>query len=215
MSQLAADDDDDLIAISALQHLLYCARQFALIHLEQQWSENRFTAEGRVLHERANQSGTSTRKGVRHARSMPLRSRCYGIAGVADIVELHQVGNDSRPHPVEYKRGRPKRHRADQVQLCAQALCLEEMFNCSITEGSLFYGETKRREAVFFDAELRALTVKAISDAKTILASRRTPVAIYEPRKCDHCSLHEICRPKSLTNPCSAAAWLAEIVEEA
>lgn len=214
MSRLAADDDDDLIAISALQHLLYCTRQFALIHLEQQWSENRFTAEGRVLHERANQSGTSTRKGVRHARSMPLRSRRYGIAGVADIVELHQEGTGFRPYPVEYKRGRPKPHRADEVQLCAQALCLEEMFGCAVDEGALFYGETKRREIVFFDSGLRELTARSISEATSILASKRTPVAIYEPSRCDHCSLQGLCRPKRLTRPVSAAAWLLAIVEE-
>ncbi|MFN9969282.1 MAG: Dna2/Cas4 domain-containing protein, partial [Phycisphaerae bacterium] len=100
------------------------------------------------------------------------------------------------------------------VQLCAQALCLEEMFGCAVAEGALFYGETKRREVVFFDSGLRELTARSISEATSILASKRTPVAIYEPSRCDHCSLQELCRPKQLTRPVSAAAWLLAIVEE-
>jgi CRISPR-associated exonuclease Cas4 len=211
---LSHTDDDDPVAISALQHLLYCQRQFALIYLERQWLENRFTAEGRVLHERANESGVSIRKGVRHTRSMPIRSLRYGIAGVADVVELHQEGGSLRPFPVEYKRGKPKRHRADEVQLCAQALCLEEMFNCSINEGALFYGTTKRREVITFDTELRRITVKSVSDARLILSSNRTPLPVYEARKCDSCSLKDVCCPEELTSPPSASAWLTEIVSE-
>ncbi|MDZ4740520.1 MAG: CRISPR-associated protein Cas4 [Alphaproteobacteria bacterium] len=206
--------EDDLIPISALQHLLYCPRQFALIHLERQWAENRFTAEGRVLHDKTDEGGSTTRDGVKTIRSMPLRSLALQIAGVADVVETHRSAGETRPFPVEYKRGKPKAHRADEVQLCAQALCLEEMFGCAVNEGALFYGKTRRRHAVIFDAELRELTRRVAAEARAILDARRTPSPVYELRKCDACSLLEICRPKQLTVPVSAAAWLASVVEE-
>ena len=140
-------EDDDLIPLSALQHYLYCPRQCALIHVEQQWEENRQTAEGRLLHQRADQPQTELRHGIRTATAMPLASRALGISGIADVVEFHS----EQPFPVEYKRGRPKAHRADEVQLCAQALCLEEMLGRTVPEGALFYGQTHRRKAVTLD----------------------------------------------------------------
>ena len=121
--------EDELVPISALQHMLYCPRQCALIHNEQQWAENRFTAEGRILHGRVDTRGLERRGDVTTARSVPLRSLRLGVTGIADVVEMHAA---EKPYPVEYKRGRPKAHRADEVQLCAQAMCLEEMlvFRC-------------------------------------------------------------------------------------
>ena len=157
-------EEREPIALSALQHFLFCPRQCALIHVERQWAENRFTAEGRVLHERADLGGSSSRSGVRTVRSMPLRCRRLGIGGVADVVELHDGGR--RPYPVEYKRGRPKAHRADEVQLCAQAVCLEEMSGTTIPEGALFYGQTRRRVVVRFDKALRALTAATAEAAR-------------------------------------------------
>ncbi len=124
-----ADTDTDLIPLSALQHYLFCPRQCALIHVEQAWSENRFTAEGRLLHEATAQAGTETRRGVRTVMAMPIASRRLAVSGVADVVEMHKdAAGCWRPLPVEYKRGKPKAHRADEVQLCAQAMALEEMF---------------------------------------------------------------------------------------
>ena len=147
----------DLIPLSALQHYLYCKRQCALIHIERLWAENRFTAEGRVLHERTHTPGAETRHAAKTVRAMPVRSFRLSITGVTDVVELHEQEGRLQPYPIEYKRGRPKAHRADEVQLCAQAKALEEMFGTSVPEGALFYGKTRRRQRVALDAELRAL----------------------------------------------------------
>jgi CRISPR-associated exonuclease Cas4 len=135
--------EDDLLPISALQHLLFCERQCALIHVEQVWAENRLTVEGRHLHERVDGGEHETRGGLRTARALPIRSLRLGLAGRADVVEFHASEGAAGPPrvvPVEYKRGRPKSHRADEVQLCAQALCLEEMLGVHVAAGALFYG---------------------------------------------------------------------------
>src|SRR6185437_4908617 len=150
--------DADLVALSALQHYLFCPRQCALIHVEQAWAENAATAEGRVAHERVHATETEMRRGVRTMTGMPLRSDRLGVSGIADLVELRRSSEGWLPYPVEHKRGRPKSHRADEVQLCAQAMALEEMFAVEIAEGALFYGQPRRRSVVAFDAELRALT---------------------------------------------------------
>jgi len=141
-------DEDALIPLSALQHYLFCPRQCALIHVEQIWAEDGATAAGRLLHERVDAGGAETRPGVRTERGVALRSWALGVAGRADVVEY--VGKPPRPMPVEYKRGKPKAHRADEIQLCAQAICLEEMFGVVIPEGALFYGQTRRRQRVAF-----------------------------------------------------------------
>jgi CRISPR-associated exonuclease Cas4 len=197
--------ESDYIMLSALQHYLYCPRQCALIHLEQVWVENRFTAEGRVLHERAD-SGQSQQQGrVRTVRTLPIRSMRLGLTGQADVVEFHQ---DGIVFPVEYKRGKPKENRCDEVQLCAQALCLEEMLSVSIQSGALFYGEKRRRHAVEFDATLRQLTEKTIVQVHDLLAGGATPKAEYS-KKCDQCSLRAACLPKSCTAGRSVRKYLA------
>ena len=127
----------DFIPISALQHYLYCPRQCALIHLDRAWEENVFTAQGRLMHENAHAAGTESRKNIRTATALILGSERLGIGGVADIVEFHRINGHWQPYPVEYKRGRPKKSDADRVQLCAQAMCLEEMRQTTITEGAL------------------------------------------------------------------------------
>ncbi len=154
--------EDALIPLSALQHYLFCPRQCALIHVEQLWAEDAATAEGQLLHAKADAARPETRPGVRVARGLAVRSLALGVTGRADVVEFRAAGADGRgqPFPVEYKRGRPKAHRADEVQLCAQAICLEEMFGLPVPEGALFYGETRRRHPVAFDGELRALTAR-------------------------------------------------------
>ncbi|MDP3334750.1 MAG: CRISPR-associated protein Cas4, partial [Methylococcaceae bacterium] len=151
------------IYLSRLQHYLYCPRQFALIELENIWAENQFTAEGQVLHQRVNQADQQKRGDVRTVWASRLANEELGIEGVADVVEYHRQADGTEiPFPIEYKRGKPKAHRADEVQLCAQALCLEEMHGVAVPEGALFYGEVRRRHSVLFDTELRALTLQTI-----------------------------------------------------
>lgn len=202
--------EEDLIPISALQHMLYCPRQCALIHLEQHWAENRFTAEGRVLHARVDSGTTESRPAVRVERSVPVRSLRLGLAGIVDVVEIH---SDRRLYPIEYKRGRPKSHRADEVQLCAQALCLEEMLDTPVSEGALFYGRSRRRMPVEFERELRLITERVAADTRSMIEAGRTPLPEYEPRKCDNCSLNEFCQPRAVRAPDAVRDWLRTAIE--
>lgn len=192
----ASDFDESPIPLSALQHAVYCLRQAALIHIERLWEENRFTVEGRVLHKGVDEKSQRYSRGVRRVSALPLSCRRLGLAGVADLVEFHKSGGFETPYPVEYKRGKAKLHRADEAQLCAQALCLEEMTGIAVPEGALFYAQTRRRVVVPFDAELRRLTEETAIALRDVIASGRTPPAKYERRKCDACSLIELCRPK-------------------
>lgn len=203
-------EEDDLIPLSALQHYLYCPRQCALIHLEQQWAENRQTAEGRLLHQRSDQPQAEQRRGIRTITAMPLANPALGISGIADVVEFH----GEQPFPVEYKRGRPKAHRADEVQLCAQALCLEAMLDRAVPEGALFYGETRRRKTVVFDASLRVLTLETITATRTLLHGSCTPSVQYQSSRCDACSLIELCRPRLLGRTQSVSQWLLQQVKD-
>ncbi len=200
--------ESDYIMLSALQHYLYCPRQCALIHLEQQWVENRFTAEGRVLHERADSKTANSVGGVRSARTLPIASKLLGLSGQADVVEFHP---DGRVYPVEYKRGRPKKNRCDEVQLCAQALCLEEMLKVEVTEGALFYGEKRRRHPILFDEELRALTESTCESIHLMFRNEKTPSADYS-KKCDQCSLYPICLPKTIGEGRSVRRHLAQML---
>ena len=204
-----AVDEGELVPLSALQHMLYCPRRCALIHNERQWLENRFTAEGRILHERTDAGGRERRSGVTIEHSVPLRSLRLGVTGVADVVEIHA---DGRPFPVEYKRGRPGAHRADEVQLCAQAMCLEEMLDRSVPEGALFYGRNRRRKVVEFDPELRTLTERVAADTRSMLAAGDTPPPVFEARKCNGCSLREVCQPQRRRN--AVHQWLVRVVED-
>lgn len=188
--------EDDLLPLSALQHLLFCERQCALIHIEQVWTENLYTAQGRVMHERVDQGGRESRGYVRLEFGVPLRSLRLGLAGKADLVEFHkQEDGFWRPYPVEYKRGRPKKEDWDRVQLCGQALCLEEMLDCSIANGALFYGKNRRRQVVDFDDRLRRETEKNAERLHELVRSGLTPPARYE-KKCESCSLLNLCMPK-------------------
>jgi CRISPR-associated exonuclease Cas4 len=208
--------ETDLVPLSALQHYLFCPRQCALIHVEQAWAENRLTAEGRVLHEATAEAGSEKRRGVRVVTAMPLVSKRLGVSGIADLVEMHKGdGGKWRPFPVEYKRGKPKSHRADEVQLCAQAMALEEMFSVTLDEGALFYGETRRRVAVPLDTSLRKLTEQVAADTRTLLNGQITPPPVYAKSTCTNCSLNELCQPKRLSRKVSAAAWLARQIAEA
>lgn len=183
---------EDSIPLSALQHFLYCPRQCALIHIERQWEENIFTAKGRVLHERTDSHETSYENGIKTVRSLRVASQTLGVFGVCDVVEFHEDG----PVPIEYKRGKPKTHRADEVQLCAQAICLEEIFGVHIPEALLFYGRNHRRFAVTLDPELRELTARVAADCRELIESGRTPPGEYVHKRCSACSLLDVCLPR-------------------
>ena len=202
--------EDSLIPLSALQHHLFCPRQCALIHVERIWAEDGATAEGRILHERLDAGGADSRTGLRVERGIALRSLALGVIGKADAVEFH--GRPPQPVPVEYKRGKPKPHRADEVQLCAQALCLEEMFGLPVPEGALFYGAVRRRTRVVFDLELRALTAHVAAEARAMIAAGRTPTPVLMPG-CKSCSLQDACQPGRLQRPPGVARWLAAQME--
>jgi CRISPR-associated exonuclease Cas4 len=201
-------EEDELLPISALQHLLFCERQCALIHLERVWLDNALTVEGTYLHRRADEGPVETRRDLVIARAVPLRSLRLGISGRADVIEFALRGADSTigavlpgrpgrwlPRPVEYKRGRPKSHRADEVQLCAQGLCIEEMMKVEVTAGDLYYGARRRRTAVVLDNELRGLTTRTIDRLHALMRAERLPAGRLEP-KCERCSLRPACMPE-------------------
>lgn len=190
--------EDNLIQLSSLQHYVFCPRQCALIHVEQIWSENRFTAEGRIMHDKVHEQGYESRGEVRIERSVPLRSLRLGLSGVADVVEFHRQSDRSwKPFPVEYKRGKPKPDNCDRIQLCAQALCLEEMLCVEILSGALFYGRTRHRHDVTFDDKLREETEDTSKRVHELIDSGITPKPVYKS-KCKSCSLFEICLPKTI-----------------
>ena len=191
------------LPLSALQHWLFCPRQCALIHVERVWAENQATAEGRVLHERADAGHPESRDGARVLRAVQVASEAHGLHGVADVVEMR----GGIPYPIEYKRGRPKAHRADEVQLCAQALCLEEMTGHAVPEGALFYGKTRRRKVVAMDAGLRAMTLSVAAEARAAIDGGVLPPPVHVPRRCDACSLIELCRPEAPRDP--GSGWMA------
>ena len=205
--------EDDLVMISALNHYLYCLRRCALIHIEQLWDENRFTAEGRIMHERVHKEGNESRGDVRIARGVPLRSLELGIVGKADVVEFHRVGkNQWQPFPVEYKRGKPKPDDSDKIQLCAQAICLEEMLGVAVPKGALFYGRTRRRFEVLFDDSLRMEVHETAKLVHELIASGATPPPIYEKR-CESCSLIGECMPKNIEKRSSVKRYLKRMIE--
>jgi len=213
VTTVALYSEDDLLPISALQHLLFCERQCALIHIEGLWAENRLTTEGRHLHERADSGRSETRPGRRITRSLPLRSLRLGLTGIADVVEFVNDGKGGARHlvPVEYKRGRPKQGDEDRVQLCAQALCLEEMLDVSIPTGSLFYGKEHRRYEVQFDEALRTLTRSSAVRLHELILSGSSPRAAREA-KCERCSLVDLCLPNAVAPSRSARSYLDRAV---
>jgi CRISPR-associated exonuclease Cas4 len=206
-------NEDDLIQLSALQHYVFCPRQCALIHVEQVWSENLFTAEGRIMHERVHKEGRESRGDVCIERGVPLRSLRLGLSGMADVVEFHRQPDGSwKPFPVEYKRGKPKPDDCDIVQLCAQAMCLEEMLCIAIPSGAVFYGKTRHRHDVVFDDALCKKTEKTAEQVHKLIESGVTPKPVYES-KCKSCSLFEICLPKTIEKTRSVKRYLASTLK--
>jgi CRISPR-associated exonuclease Cas4 len=204
-------NEDELIQLSALQHLVFCERQCALIHIEQVWSENLFTAEGRIMHDKVDTANRESRGNIRIEYGVPMRSLRLGLIGKADVVEFHRKNDGTwLPFPVEYKRGKPKMDDCDKVQLCAQALCLEEMLDVEVPEGALFYGQTRHRHDVKFDSALRTATEAASVRLRELIASGVTPKAEYS-KKCGRCSLVELCLPKLSRK---ASNYLLKVLEE-
>lgn len=206
--------EEHLLPISALQHLLFCPRQCVLIHIERLWEENVLTAEGRIAHEKVDKGGAETRAGRRTVFGLPLRSLRLGLIGKADVVEFSQdAAGRMTAFPVEHKRGRPKQKDCDRVQLCAQAICLEEMLGVSVAEGALFYGQIRRREDVAFDAVLRRLTEETAARLHELIEAGTTPRAEYS-KKCKSCSLIELCLPKVSSAGRSVERYLRTAGEE-
>jgi CRISPR-associated exonuclease Cas4 len=203
--------ESELLPLSALQHYLFCPRQCALIHLEGIWEENRLTAEGRLLHERADTTTRERRGDILIVRGLWIRSLRLGLAGRADVVEFHRHETGERPFPVEYKRGKPKSGMEDKVQLCAQALCLEEMLQVEIPDGALFYGSQNRRLNVILNAELRRLTEQTASDVHTLLDGEATPAPKPGPQ-CANCSLVDQCLPDRVGK--KASQYLQALLRE-
>lgn len=212
-----------ILMLSGLQHFAYCRRQWALIHVEQQWQENLHTAEGQVFHRRAHdEEQTEVRGDTIIVRGMRVQSERLGISGICDVVEFTRspdgialAGREGRyqVHPVEYKKGAPKEHQADELQLCAQAMCLEEMLLCRIDEGSLFYGEPRRRTRVTFSPELRAQAEQMLGEMHQ-MDERGHTSRVKRHKGCSACSLKEICLPGMDRVPAASAYLRAHVQEE-
>lgn len=210
--------EDELLPISALQHYLFCPRQCALIHLEQVWAENILTAEGRLLHDRVHSGDTENRVGIRTVFAVKLRSLQLGLCGQADMVEFRRSEQGVRfselngcwqPYPVEYKHGKPKLEPCDEVQLCAQAVCIEEMLNIEVPQGAIFYGTPRRRTEVRFTETLRQLTTQTAKEVHALLKRQRTPAGHYE-KKCKKCSLYDLCLPRATGPKKNIAAYISK-----
>lgn len=222
---MAYYDDDQMLMLSGIQHYMFCPRQWALIHIEQQWDENRLTAEGQLLHQNVDNPAYRQKNGnVITLRAVHIASHTLGLYGVTDAVEL--LPSDSptnaithprypgfwKPYPVEYKRGHRKPDECDEVQLAAQVICLEEMYGIHIPEAALFYHETRYREVVTIDESLRNLTYELSEAMHKTFESGFTPRA-EEKRGCRSCSLIDICAPE-LTKKTSVAYYLKNILDE-
>lgn len=196
--------EDDYLMISGIQHFAFCKRQWALIHIEQQWAENVHTVVGELMHKKAHDPYvTEKRKEVLIVRALPVASKTMGVSGECDVVEFHTWEDGVKLHghrglykiiPVEYKKGKPKKSDEDILQLAAQAICLEEMFSCVIENGAIFYGETRRREEILLEEELRD-RVRAMFQEMHQYSRRNYTPRVKWSKSCNGCSLKELCLP--------------------
>jgi CRISPR-associated exonuclease Cas4 len=194
--------EDDFIQLSALQHYVFCPRQCALIHVEDVWHENVFTVRGDILHEKVDTDTYESRGTLKTVRGLRIHSTRLGIVGRADVVEFRKSTNADGSvdvMPVEFKAGQPKENVSDKVQLCAQALCLEEMMNTQVRRGAFFYGKIRRRVQIEIDDRLREQTEEIIAAVHEIVSQKKVPAARYE-KKCRNCSLVDICMPKAMND---------------
>lgn len=216
-------DSEDYLMLSGIQHFSFCQRQWALIHIEGLWAENTRTFGGSQMHQRADDPfSTESRGAVYISRSLPLVSHQLGISGIADVVEFHQAEvGISLPEreglwqmkPVEYKYGKPKEAHCDLLQLTAQAICLEEMFAARIEQGSLFYGQVRRRQDVTFTAELRQEVVAIVTEMHQMMAVGCIPLAQFKA-SCKNCSLLQLCQPKVKTDSRFLRKYIDQIVKD-
>jgi CRISPR-associated exonuclease Cas4 len=223
VNSLREYSEEDYLQLSGIQHFDFCRRQWALIHIEQLWGENYLTADGRTMHERAHDRKSSEKRGdVLTIRALKVSSRELGLSGECDVVEFHAseegvplYGRRGRfvPYPVEYKRGNGSSESCDALQLCAQAMCLEEMLNCDIAQGALFYGAVRRRVEIEFSDELRGRVRAAAEEMHSLFQKRYTP-KVKAGKACKRCSLADQCLP-SLGNRRSAAEYIADKLKEA
>lgn len=212
----------DYLQLSGLQHFCFCRRQWALIHIENQWAENYRTTDGALMHENAhNQAFAESRGDLLVIRGLPVHSARLGISGQCDVVEFHRDPDGVslqgrtglwRPYPVEYKRGKAKDGPADELQLCAQAMCLEEMLCCAVPRGALYYGEPHRRVEVEFTQGLRCQVQDALVEMHELYRRRYTP-KVKPTKSCNACSLKDLCLPK-LMRLKRVSDYLADAVEE-
>ena len=187
-------ETDDYVMLSALQHYVYCPRQCALIHVEQVWDENLYTLRGQRVHDKVDIPDSEISEGIRVERALPLWSHHLGLRGIADVVEFSL---DGTPYPVEYKSGSKKPRTADDVQLCSQAICLEEMFDRPVPKGAIFHHASKRRREVFFTPELRSLVAETAANVRQLLKTTTMPAPVADSR-CPDCSLIEACLPYAI-----------------
>ena len=210
--------EDDYLMLSGLQHFAFCRRQWALIHIEQQWAENERTIDGHIFHKTAHDAEKTEKRGeLLITRGLRIRSAELGVSGICDVVEFHKSADGIslfsydglwQPYPVEYKKGEPKEFQADELQLCGQAMCLEEMLLCHIPEGSLFYGERRRRTQVEFTEALRAQVRSMLEEMHDFWKRGYTP-KVKAKKSCNACSVRELCVP-GLSRAKSAAAYIEE-----
>lgn len=198
--------DDDPVMISALEHWSYCPRQCALIHVEQTFDENLYTLRGRAVHKRVDEPAVEELAGMRVERALPLWSKALGLIGKADVVEFH----GDTPYPVEYKHGPHRVQEHDDLQLCAQALCLEEMTGRPVPRGAIYHHSSRKRREVECTPELRARVIQATHAIRTMLTSRVLPPPVND-RRCTHCSLRESCMPEVIETGCRAAIVVREL----
>lgn len=213
---------DELLPLSGLQHFVFCRRQWALIHVERQWMENHLTVDGKIMHDRVDDPYFSeTRNGLVITRSMPVASYKYGLIGVCDVVEFALSENGVslkgrqgtyQPAPVEYKRGHQKRDRSDEAQLCAQALCLEEMLSIPVPVGFIYYGQTRHREEVIIDDELRQFVIRSTTEMHTYYDRGYTP-RVKPSKACKSCSLQDVCLPVLQEHIQSASKYIQTYID--
>jgi len=189
--------EDQFIQLSALQHYVFCPRQCALIHVDDVWNDNVFTVRGNILHEKVDTDTYETRGTLKTVRALKIHSFRLGLAGKCDVVEFRETKEGIEILPVEFKAGQPKQNISDEVQLCAQALCLEEMLNTRVMRGAFFYGKIRRRVQMELGDELRRRTEEIIAAVHDVVERKFIPQAKYEP-KCRSCSLEDVCQPKAM-----------------
>ncbi len=181
----------DPIMVSALEHWSYCPRQCALIHVEQTFDENLYTLRGRAVHKQVDEVESVVERGVRVERALPIRNRRLGLVGKADVVELH----GEVPYPMEYKHGSRRQREHDDLQLCAQAMCLEDMTGQAVPRGAIFHYKSRRRREVIFTPTLRRQVEEAVTAIRSLLAEKKLPPPVND-RRCEKCSLKEACMPQ-------------------